>query len=353
MTLIADGLLDSLDPGNRSNKTAMKATLIAFDGAIAGMQVIAKPAAEWAADETTILSTNQIGLETDTGKFKFGDGSSTYGALAYSAAGSDGGNPSSDYPEGISKLRIRDSNGDAVMVGDASDGTIVIDDEIRAVAKLGATTVSETAVTGSRALAISDIQFEVVTGEGLPSAVTERTLVCLASPASTAIALTIGNTAGATRNWPILVLVDPDQTGAVTLALVENGTINGVAGTGTWQFYANRPTPILIRNPTGTAPIVTTGAMIEDGKATILSDDGTLTVAEHNQRIILATDDVTVPAIVGLQGVIVASGASRDVTFGTDTIAVPDGAMLPFVVLTATSWLRPPDPIENAVGDGS
>jgi hypothetical protein len=93
--------------------------------------------------------------------------------------------------------------------------------------------------------------------------------------------------------------------------------------------------------------------MMEDGKATIVSDSGTLTVAEHNQRIIMATNDVTVPAIVGLQGVVVASGAARDVTFGTDTIAVPDGAMLPFVVLTSTTWLRPPDPIENSVGDGS
>ena len=261
--------------------------------------------------------------------------------------------PSAEYPEGISVVRIRDSNGDVAQVGDASDGTIIIDDEIRAVAKLGPTTVTETAVTASRLLTIGDIQYEIVTGEGLPSAVTERTLVCLADPVSTPIALTIGNTAGATRNWPILILVDPDQTGTVTLALVENGTINGVAGTGTWQFYVNRPTPILIRNPTGTAPIVTTGAMMEDGKATIVSDSGTLTVTEHNQRIILATDDVTVPAIVGLQGVVVASGAERDVTFGTDTIAVPDGAMLPFVVLTSTTWLRPPDPIESAVGDGS
>ena len=258
-----------------------------------------------------------------------------------------------EYPEGTSVVRIRDSNGDAVLVGDASDGTIIIDDEIRAVAKLGPTTVTETAVTASRLLTIGDIQYEIVTGEGLPSAVTERTLVCLADPVSTPIALTIGNTAGATRNWPILILVDPDQTGTVTLALVENGTINGVAGTGTWQFYANRPTPVLIRNPTGTSPIVTTGAMMEDGKATIVSDSGTLTVAEHNQRIIMATNDVTVPAIVGLQGVVVASGAARDVTFGTDTIAVPDGAMLPFVVLTSTTWLRPPDPIENSVGDGS
>ena len=315
---------------------------------------------------------NNSGPGASGQKFERGIQSSTYESDAFRAIGPDKyfgtdtngdivgydidstpESPSAEYPEGTSVVRIRDSNGDVAQVGNASDGTIIIDDEIRAVAKLGPTTVTETAVTASRLLTIGDIQYEIVTGEGLPSAVTERTLVCLADPVSTPIALTIGNTAGATRNWPILILVDPDQTGTVTLALVENGTINGVAGTGTWQFYVNRPTPILIRNPTGTAPIVTTGAMMEDGKATIVSDSGTLTVTEHNQRIILATDDVTVPAIVGLQGVVVASGAERDVTFGTDTIAVPDGAMLPFVVLTATTWLRPPDPIESAVGDGS
>ena len=258
------------------------------------------------------------------------------------------------YPEGTSVVRIRDSNGDVAQVGDASDGTIVIDDEIRAVAKLGDTVSVDTDVTASRLLAISDIALEMVTDEDEPTHLVQRRLVCLADPVSTAIALTIAPTAGATREWSILVIVDPDQTGAVTIALTGAGTINGVAGSDPWTLYVNRPTPVLIRNPTGTAPIVTLGGTVEDGKLTIVpSVSGTLTMRAHNGNIVLATGDVTVPAIVGMQVVVVASGASRNVTFGTETIAVPEDAMLAGVVLTATTWLRAPSPVENAVGDGS
>lgn len=89
MTLIADGLLDSLETGGRANKSAMKTTVIAFDDAIADMTTIEKTAVEWAADETTILAVNQIGLETDTAKFKFGDGESTFDNLVYSSGDGD------------------------------------------------------------------------------------------------------------------------------------------------------------------------------------------------------------------------------------------------------------------------
>ena len=212
----------------------------------------------------------------------------------------------------------------------------------------------DTDVTASRLLAISDIALEMVTDEDEPTHLVQRRLVCLADPVSTAIALTIAPTAGATREWSILVIVDPDQTGAVTIALTGAGTINGVAGSDPWTLYVNRPTPVLIRNPTGTAPIVTLGGTVEDGKLTIVpSVSGTLTMRAHNGNIVLATGDVTVPAIVGMQVVVVASGASRNVTFGTETIAVPEDAMLACVVLTPTTWLRAPSPVENAVGDGS
>jgi hypothetical protein len=258
------------------------------------------------------------------------------------------------YPEGTSVVRIRDSNGDAVQVGDASDGTIIIDDEIRAVAKLGDTVSDDIAVTASRLLAISDIDVEMVTDEDEPTHFVQRRLVCLADPVSTEIALTIAPTAGATREWSILVIVDPDQTGAVTIALTGAGTINGVAGSDPWTLYVNRPTPVLIRNPTGTAPIVTLGGTVEDGKLTIVSSvSGTLTMRAHNANILLATGDVTLISEVGMNGVVVAIGGAWDVSYGTDTITVPENAMLPYTILTADLWLRPPNPIENAVGDGS
>lgn len=85
MTLIDAELLASLEPGGRAKKEPMANTLTAFDEAIADLTPISQTAAEWAADVSTVLTAGQIGRESDTGKFKFGDGSSLYGALSYSA----------------------------------------------------------------------------------------------------------------------------------------------------------------------------------------------------------------------------------------------------------------------------
>lgn len=121
MTLIADGLLDSLLPSGRANKSAMRTTVIAFDDAIAELAVIAKTAAEWAADETTILAENQIGRETDTAEFKFGDGSQTWGDLPYVQLGGDLDGVADTGSDAITTAR-------KLVVGDAmlkKDGSLV------------------------------------------------------------------------------------------------------------------------------------------------------------------------------------------------------------------------------------
>lgn len=48
-------------------------------------------AAEWTADTTTILDVGQMGVESDTSKFKFGDGTNTWANLSYVSALPDGG----------------------------------------------------------------------------------------------------------------------------------------------------------------------------------------------------------------------------------------------------------------------
>jgi hypothetical protein len=53
-------------------------------------EVLAKSAAAWTADVTTVLKPNQEGVESDTGKRKLGDGTSLWGALSYGTA--SGGN---------------------------------------------------------------------------------------------------------------------------------------------------------------------------------------------------------------------------------------------------------------------
>jgi hypothetical protein len=56
------------------------------------IQVRRDTAANWTSTNPT-LAAGEIGLETDTGQFKFGTGSATWTALSYAAAegGSSGG----------------------------------------------------------------------------------------------------------------------------------------------------------------------------------------------------------------------------------------------------------------------
>jgi hypothetical protein len=54
------------------------------------IQVRRDTAANWTSVNPT-LSAGEIGLETDTGKFKFGTGAATWTSLPYAAGGTGGG----------------------------------------------------------------------------------------------------------------------------------------------------------------------------------------------------------------------------------------------------------------------
>jgi len=58
----------------------------AFEGQQIGTGVIRLTAADWAA-QPYILPLGVIGIESDTGAFKIGDGSTAWASLAYAAAG--------------------------------------------------------------------------------------------------------------------------------------------------------------------------------------------------------------------------------------------------------------------------
>ena len=49
-------------------------------------------AANWTSANPT-LAAGEVGEETDTGKFKFGDGSTAWSSLAYAVATASGGTP--------------------------------------------------------------------------------------------------------------------------------------------------------------------------------------------------------------------------------------------------------------------
>lgn len=250
---------------------------------------------------------------------------------------SGAGDAGTSIPTGTSAVPMRDATGAVVMVQSADDGTLIVEGEgatakIRAIAKLGATSVSTVTVTASRALASTDQSFEIATPAGLPSQVIERELLVLADPVSTAVALTIANNAAASTRWIILVEVSNSQTGAVTLALVENGTINGVAGTTPVTIPVGRPFAIKIRNPTGTAPIVTTGFTQEDSKLKTVSATGALNFRDHNGRKVLTTGNVTIPTVEGMHGIIKAGGAHTITFNSTVSAALTAGDEAPYVV---------------------
>lgn len=62
------------------------------------------PAAEWTANNPTLL-TGEVGFESDTGKFKIGDGSTPWNSLQYAAAQSVNGDSLDTANDKIDKLR--------------------------------------------------------------------------------------------------------------------------------------------------------------------------------------------------------------------------------------------------------
>jgi hypothetical protein len=97
------------DPGSGSDSIdsatitglVENAEAVAFDNTASGMAAanvqaaidervtIVKTAAGWTADVTTVLAAGALGLESDTSKFKFGNGSDLWSGLSYAVAGTE------------------------------------------------------------------------------------------------------------------------------------------------------------------------------------------------------------------------------------------------------------------------
>lgn len=79
-----------------------------FDIRYLRYRVRGRTAAEWAAINEVLLD-RELGLETDTRKFKFGDGSTAWNALAYAGGGDAGGTPEMRVADGYIQFRPSES----------------------------------------------------------------------------------------------------------------------------------------------------------------------------------------------------------------------------------------------------
>lgn len=99
-------------------------------------------AANWTA-ANPVLAVGEMGVETDTNKFKFGDGSTVWSELAYATSGSGGGSgttlTSTDGTTTYSKLAL----GDTLSVTDTSTK------ELNGLTQTGGTLNSELEFTGA------------------------------------------------------------------------------------------------------------------------------------------------------------------------------------------------------------
>ena len=67
-----------------AGKMALVSGVPFFNGVMP--EFVKKTAAAWTEDDTTVLGNHVIGLETDTGKMKVGDGVKKWSALSYHTA---------------------------------------------------------------------------------------------------------------------------------------------------------------------------------------------------------------------------------------------------------------------------
>lgn len=239
-------------------------------------------------------------------------------------------------PEGTSAFAVRDDAGDVKVYTPAAGGTLIFDDDadtVAAVAKLAASTFAEIAVTATRELTSADANFQIVTESEAASGVVRKVLVPLHGTPSTAIALQIP--ANMEHGAEILVRRPGNQTGAVTVALVGAGSING--DTAAVTIPRKRLFAIYVSNAAGNAPTVETSTTLEDLAIETIEASGTLVYETHHNANISTTGDVTIPTTVGMAGTITAGGAHTISFNSTTSAALSTGDIVAYLVTGATT----------------
>jgi len=238
-------------------------------------------ASQWTT-ANTLLAQGEVGLETDTNKFKFGDGVTTWNSLPYYANGSV---TSVALSGGTTGLTVTGSpittSGTITLAGtlDVDNGgtgqTSYTDGQLL-IGNTTGNTLTKTTLTAGSGIAITNGNGSIsiaATNSGTVTAVTGTSPVVSSGGATPAISLASGY--GDTQN--------PYASKTANFIL---GAPDGVSGVPTFRAVVAADIPTLNQNTTGTASNVTGTVAVLNGGTGSTTTSG----ARTNLGLVIGTD---------------------------------------------------------------
>ena len=309
-------------------------------------------ASQWTA-ANTLLAQGELGLETDTNKFKFGDGVTTWNSLPYYANGSVTSVALSGGTTGLTVTGSPITTSGTITLGGTLDvdnggtGQTSYTDGQLLIGNTTGNTLTKTTLTAGSGIAITNGSGSIsiaATNSGTVTAVTGTSPVVSSGGATPAISLASGY--GDTQN--------PYASKTANFIL---GAPDGVSGVPTFRAVVAADIPTLNQNPTGSAATLTTGRTLAitgdlaytspsfDGSANVTAA-GTLatvntnvgaftnaTLTVNGKGLITAASSGTAPvtSVTATSPVLSSGGATPDISIPAATTSVSG-------YLTSTDW---------------
>jgi len=289
-------------------------------------------ASQWTT-ANTLLAQGELGLETDTNKFKFGDGVTTWNSLPYYANGSVTSVALSGGTTGLTVTGSPITTSGTITLGGTLDvdnggtGQTSYTDGQLLIGNTTGNTLTKTTLTAGSGIAITNGSGSIsiaATNSGTVTAVTGTSPVVSSGGATPAISLASGY--GDTQN--------PYASKTANFIL---GAPNGVSGVPTFRAVVAADIPTLNQSTTGSAATLTTTRAIYgnnfDGSAALtqviastyggtgngfakLSGPATIekTFTLPNASSTILTDNAAVTVLQGGTGATTASGARTNLS---------------------------------------